>query len=290
MVADHTDVEFLSAGGQLRLHAEVRGPEEAPLTVLCLHGLTRNSADFRSLAQHLSTRYRVIAADQRGRGTSEWDPDPANYHPGVYALDMFALLDALGVDRVAVIGTSLGGLMAILMGASQPARFRGIVLNDIGPEIPIEGLGRLRDALNDRSPATTWAEAAAQCKHLNQIAFPDYGDEQWEAFARRTYVEGPAGHPVAAFDPGILSALNAADLSVVQTNFWGLWPALASIPLLAIRGALSDILSSDILHAMGAAHPDFTALTLPNRGHAPMLDEPAAVQAIDEFLTRLETL
>jgi pimeloyl-ACP methyl ester carboxylesterase len=289
MGSDHTDVEFLSADGKLRLHAEVRGPEDAPLTVLCLHGLTRNAADFGFLAQHLSARYRVIAADQRGRRKSQWDPDPGNYNPGVYAADMFALLDALGVDRFAVIGTSMGGLMAMLMAASQPARLRGIVLNDIGPEIPVLGLQRLRDALNDRAPATTWADAATQCKHLNQLAFPDYGDEQWQAFARRTYVEDAAGHPVAAFDPDILKALNAADLSTVQTDLWSMWPRLETIPLLAIRGALSDILTADLLDAMGAAHADFTALTLPDRGHAPMLDEPPAVQAIDAFLQRLET-
>jgi pimeloyl-ACP methyl ester carboxylesterase len=290
MGADHTDFEFRSAGSNLRLHAQVWGPPDAALTVLCLHGLTRNAADFGFIARRLSARYRVIAADQRGRGKSEWDPDPSNYHPGTYVADTFALLDELGVDRFAVIGTSLGGLMAILMGASQPARIRGMVLNDIGPEIPVLGLQQLRDALNARAPSTTWAEAALQSKRLNETAFPDYDDEQWEAFARRTYVEDSSGHPIAAFDPGILKALNATDLTAVQTNFWPLWKHLESIPLLAIRGALSDIISPEILDAMGAEHADFTALTVPNRGHAPMLDEPPAVQAIDAFLKKLETM
>jgi pimeloyl-ACP methyl ester carboxylesterase len=290
MDADHTDLEFLSAGGNLRLHAQVWGPPDASLTVLCLHGLTRNAADFGFVARHLSARYRVIAADQRGRGKSEWDPDPKNYHPETYVADTFALLDGLGIDRVAVIGTSLGGLMAILMGASQPARLRGMVLNDIGPEIPVLGLSQLRDALNARAPSATWAEAAMQSKRLNEMAFPDYDDAQWEAFARRTYVEDSEGRPVAAFDPGILEALNATDLAAVQTNFWPLWKRLESIPLLAIRGALSDIISAEVLDAMGAEHTDFTALTVPNRGHAPMLDEPPALQAIDAFLKKLETL
>jgi pimeloyl-ACP methyl ester carboxylesterase len=289
MGANHTDVEFRSADGTLRLHAEVRGPKDAPLTVLCLHGLTRNAADFGFLALHLSSRYRVIAADQRGRRKSEWDPDPSNYQPATYAGDMFALLDGLGVDRVVVIGTSMGGLMAMLMGAAQPTRLVGMVLNDIGPEIPASGLRRLRDALNQRSPAVTWAEAAAQSERLNKVAFPDYGEADWQAFARRTYVEDAAGHPVAAFDPNILKGLNETDLTAVTANLWPLWKHLGSIPILTIRGALSDIISTDILAAMGAAHPNFTALTLPNRGHAPMLDEPPAVHAIDAFLQKLET-
>ena len=287
--ARQTDVEFRSADGSLRLHGEVRGPDDASLTVLCLHGLTRNGGDFGFLAQHLSARYRVITADQRGRGKSQWDSDPANYHPGTYVADMFALLDGLGIDRVALIGTSMGGLMAMIMGASQPARLRGIVLNDIGPEILVSGLKRLRRSLNDRAPATTWAEATQQAKRINEIAFPDYVDADWEAFARRTYVEDASGRPVAAFDPAILKGLNEADLTAVPQNLWSLWKQLGSIPILAIRGALSDIISPQVLDAMAAEHPNLTAITIANRGHAPMLDEPAAMAAIDAFLKRLET-
>ena len=287
--AKQTDVDFRSADGSLRLHGEVRGPDDASLTVLCLHGLTRNGGDFGFLAQHLSTRYRIVTADQRGRGKSQWDSDPANYHPGTYVADMFALLDGLAIDRVALIGTSMGGLMAMIMGASQPARLRGIVLNDIGPEILVSGLKRLRRSLNDRAPATTWAEATEQAKRINEIAFPDYLDADWEAFARRTYVEDASARPVAAFDPAILKGLNEADLTAVPQNLWSLWKQLGSIPILAIRGALSDIISPQVLDAMAAEHPNLTAISIANRGHAPMLDEPAAVAAIDAFLKRLET-
>jgi len=287
--AKQTDVDFRSADGSLRLHAEVRGPEDASLTVLCLHGLTRNDADFGFLAQHLSARHRVITADQRGRGKSQWDPDPANYHPGTYMADMFALLDRLALDRVVLIGTSMGGLMAMIMGASQPARLRGIVLNDIGPEVPVAGLKRLRRSLSDRAPAATWAEAAQQARRINEIAFPDYVDTDWEAFARRTYVEDASARPAAAFDPVILKGLNETDLTALPPNLWSLWQQLGSIPILAIRGALSDIMSPEILDAMAAQHPNLTAVTIANRGHAPMLDEPAAVTAIDAFLQGLET-
>jgi pimeloyl-ACP methyl ester carboxylesterase len=287
--AKRTDVDFRTADGSLRLHVEVRGPEDASLTVLCLHGLTRNGADFGHLAQHLSARYRVITADQRGRGRSQWDPDPANYHPGTYVGDMFGLLDRLAIHRVVLIGTSMGGLMAMIMGASQTARLRGIVLNDIGPEVPVSGLRRLRRSLNERAPAATWAEAAQRAKRINEIAFPDYVDADWEAFARRTYVEDASARPVAAFDPAILKGLNETDLTAVSPNLWSLWKQLGSIPMLAIRGALSDIISPQIMAAMAAQHPNLTTITIANRGHAPMLDEPAAVAAIDAFLQRMET-
>jgi pimeloyl-ACP methyl ester carboxylesterase len=289
VAAKQTDVDFRSADGRLRLHAEVRGPEGAPLTVLCLHGLTRNGADFEFLAGHLSARYRVITADQRGRGKSQWDPDPANYRPGTYAGDMFALLDHLAIERVVPIGTSMGGIMAMIMGASQPVRLRGMVLNDIGPEVLPSGLQRLRSSLSDRAPAANWAEAAAQAKRINQIAFPDYLDADWEAFARRTYVEDASARPVAAFDPGILKGLNETDPTAVPPDLWSHWKRLESIPILAIRGALSDIISPEIQGAMAARHPHLTPITIANRGHAPMLDEPAAVAAIDAFLKGLET-
>jgi pimeloyl-ACP methyl ester carboxylesterase len=290
MTAHRTDVSFSSSSGNLRLHAEVQGPENAPLTVLCLHGLTRNVADFAFLAAHLSVRYRVITADQRGRGKSQWDPRTVNYRPVTYVADMFALLDHLAIDRVVVIGTSMGGIMAIIMGATQPARLQGIVLNDIGPEVSVSGLWRLRNSLNDRIPATTWAEASLQAKRLNEIAFPDYGEADWDAFARRIYVEDPSGRPVAAFDPAILEGLNQTDLSAVPPNLWLQWQQLKSIPILAIRGALSDMISAEILASMAAQHPSLQAVTIANRGHAPMLDEPAAVAAINEFLQRLETI
>jgi pimeloyl-ACP methyl ester carboxylesterase len=271
MAAPRTDIGFASTGGNLRLHAQIQGPKNAPLSVLCLHGLTRNVADFCFIAEHLSARYRVIAADQRGRGKSEWDPQTAHYRPTTYVADMFGLLDHLAIERVAVIGTSMGGIMAMLMGAMQPARLAGIVLNDIGPEVPAAGLARLRRSLNDRTPASTWAEASIQARRLNGPAFPEYGVTDWEAFARRTYM-----------------GLNATDPSAVPPDLWAAWRQLQAIPMLAIRGALSDILSADTMVSMGARHPNLTALTLANRGHAPMLDEPAAVAAIDEFLRRLE--
>jgi pimeloyl-ACP methyl ester carboxylesterase len=283
----HTPVHFRSADGTLELYAEDSGSSDARLSVLCMHGLTRNSRDFGALVDHLSTRYRMVNVDQRGRGRSQWDANASNYQPAVYAQDMFTLLDHLRIDRAVLVGTSMGGIIAMAMAAMQPHRIRGIVLNDIGPEVPNEGLKRLRDSLVAPTQIASWADAARQAQRVNGLAFPDFGAEDWLAFARRTFTEDESGRPTAAYDRAILNGLINADLSVVPANLWSLWALLGPIPLLAIRGGLSDILSAEILGRMTASHPRITAVTLANRGHAPMLDEPLAVAAIDKFLDSL---
>lgn len=288
MTTMRTPIEFPSADATLRLHAETCGSADARLTVLCLHGLTRNGADFGALAEHLSARYRVITADQRGRGKSQWDPNPANYRPATYVNDMFQLLDRLQIARVVLIGTSMGGIVSMIMAATQPARVQAIVLNDIGPEVPNSGLRRLRDSLNAPAPIATWQDAAREAQRVNGHAFPDYGPTDWETFARRTYAEDPSGRPIRAYDPGVLNGLNKTDLSAVPANLWSQWAQLGSIPTLAIRGELSDILSADTLTSMAAQHPRLVTVTVPGRGHAPMLDEPATVSAIDTFLDGVE--
>jgi pimeloyl-ACP methyl ester carboxylesterase len=282
-----TPIEFPSADGTLRLHAEIWGRDNAPLTLLCLHGLTRNGADFGALAQRLAARYRVITADQRGRGRSPWDANPANYQPAIYVNDMFRLLDQLRIPRVVLIGTSLGGIMSLIMAAAQPARVHALVLNDIGPEVPNSGLRRLRESLSAPAHIETWADAAAQAQRVNRLAFPDYGAADWLAFARRTYTDNGADHPVPAYDPNILKGLNEADLTAVPSNLWSLWDTLGSLPTLAIRGELSDILTAEVFAHMAARRPSIITVNIPNRGHAPMLDEPAAVAALEDFLSHL---
>jgi len=285
----HSTVTYESADGGLTLHAEQFGADGAPLTLLCLHGLTRNGRDFESLVAHLSGRYRIITADQRGRGLSAWDPDSAHYQVPVYAKDMVHLLDRLEIEQVVLIGTSMGGIISMVLGATLLGRVRGIVLNDIGPEVPATGLTRLRQSLSMRADVRTWTDAADQARRVNGQAFPDYADAQWLAFARRIYRDDGSGRPVLDYDPAILAGLTQpADSNAVAPTLWPLWTQLHSIPMLVIRGELSDILSAEILERMAATHPHLTALTLPHRGHAPMLDEPAAVAAIDTFLQELE--
>lgn len=285
----YTDLRYPSADGRLTLYArDYAGPAgyDGP-PVLCLHGLTRNSADFGALADHLSATYRVIVPDQRGRGLSDNDPEAMNYQPGIYVQDMFALLDRLDVARCGVIGTSMGGIMGMVMGMLAPQRLIGLVLNDVGPELDPAGLARIAaytgkgGAAKDWA-AQDWAEAAERCRATNAQAFPDYGEADWLAFAHRTYRDTPAG-PVPAYDPDIAKPFAAAE-GAAPPDMWAIWDKLQGLPILAIRGGLSDLLAAKTLTQMQARHTDMTALTVAHRGHAPMLDEPEAVAAIDAFL------
>ncbi|MGZ3304488.1 MAG: alpha/beta fold hydrolase [Asticcacaulis sp.] len=283
------DVAYRSGDGRLDLYARDYGePSAGAMTVLCLHGLTRNSADFEFIAARLSGRYRVVAADQRGRGRSQTDPEPVNYALPVYVQDMFALLDHLRIGRCCVIGTSMGGLMAMIMASLARERIIGAVLNDIGPRIEMTGLARIASYTGKTRPAANWAEAAENARLINEIAFPDYGADDWMAFARRLYREDENGAPVLAYDPAISRGLEAgSEAPVAPPDLWPLWDTLDGLPMLAIRGALSDLLSADTLDEMKQRHAGLETLTVANRGHAPMLDEPPAVAAIDAFLGRL---
>ncbi|MDC7684616.1 alpha/beta hydrolase [Asticcacaulis sp. BYS171W] len=280
----YKDVFYLSADKALTLYARDYNPSGGD-PVLCLHGLTRNSADFQWLAAHLSTEHRVIVADQRGRGRSNWDSEKARYNLLVYAQDMVALLDHLNLPQVTIIGTSMGGLIAMLMAGWVPQRIKAIVLNDVGPKLSPEGLARIRGYVGKGKPITSWLEAAAATQTINAEAFPDYGADDWMAFARRTFTEID-GVPVPAYDPAIAEGMAPGSEAVAPPELWDLWGKLSAIPILAIRGGRSDLLSAETLQRMSDAHPNFTAVTIANRGHAPMLDEPEAVTAIDAFLTK----
>ena len=261
-------------------------PGKAPPHLLCMHGLTRNSADFEGLVDQLEGRYPVLAVDQRGRGQSAWDPEPARYQVPVYAEDMFTLLERQGITSTVLIGTSMGGLIALQMLAMPPDLVKGIVLNDIGAVIEADGLARIQGYMGKPpAPVTTWEQAARQTRAVNGLAFPDYTDEDWLRFARRLYRENDAGHPVIAFDPAIAPAPASGEVQAV--DMWAFYDSLPDIPLLIIRGALSDLLSAECVAGMVRRKRRAAAVTIPNRGHAPALDEPEAVSAIAEFLAGL---
>ena len=293
-MASYSDVYYPSAAvpddsGRLTLYARDYGaPFEGAMPVLCLHGLTRNSADFEWIAAHLSKRYRVIAADMRGRGLSQWDPAPLRYNPGVYVQDMLSLLDHLGIQRTVAIGTSMGGLMIMVMGLAARDRLIGAVINDVGPDIEAAGLARIASYTGKTAPVATWGDAARTAQVINEVAFPDYVADDWMAFARRLFIEKD-GVPVPAYDPAIANGLKPqSDAPVAPPDLWPMWDALQGLPMLAIRGALSDLLSPATLDKMAERHDGLTRVTVPHRGHAPMLDEPEAVAAIDAFLAGLQ--
>jgi pimeloyl-ACP methyl ester carboxylesterase len=267
----------------LRLYSRVYASAAADAAVvLCLHGLMRNSRDFGELAAHLAARHRVIVPDMRGRGLSARDPNFNNYQIPVYLQDVLTLLAGLGAARVTIIGTSMGGLMAMLLAATQPKLVSRIVLNDVGPEVDPRGLERIRGYAGRAAPVRSWAEAAAQVRADYGAAWPDLSDARWDEIARLSYRANAQGVPEVDADPLIREPLR--DTSRAAPDLWPLWGALARVPILAIRGAHSDVLSAATLQRMQRGKPDLEVLTVANRGHAPLLDEPECVPAIDRLL------
>jgi pimeloyl-ACP methyl ester carboxylesterase len=279
------DIYYTSTDGLALYARDYPGPADARLNVLCLPGLTRNSRDFANLAAALSTTYRVICPDQRGRGRSAYDPDPSRYQPLTYVADMWALLDHLQIHKVAIIGTSLGGIMAMVMAATRPDRIVGAVLNDIGPEIDPAGLARIQSYVGKMAPPATWADAVAQTKALNAAIFPHMDEAHWESFTRALYREGPDGRPVLDYDPAI--SRNVDSGNAAPPDMWPLFDTLKATPLVVIRGGTSDILSAATMAQMRARHPQLVTVEVPGVGHAPMLDEPEARDAIIGFLKSL---
>ncbi len=285
-MSGYEDIYYPSADG-LRLYARDYPHATAGHVVLCLHGLTRNSQDFEHIASVLNANFRVVVPDQRGRGHSAYDPNPANYRPGTYVEDMFTLLDHLGINRAILLGTSMGGLMAMLINAARPAAVEAVILNDIGPEVDPAGLARIQARVGKSPPVSSWEEAVRQNREAQGPAFPDFSDDSWRQFTRALYREDEHGVPRLAYDPAISQPMTQSDAAAVPADLWSVFEKLADQPLLLVRGALSDILSSACTAEMQRRHPGMRLVELTNRGHAPILDEPEAERAITGFLSDL---
>ncbi|GAB5413819.1 MAG: alpha/beta hydrolase [Congregibacter sp.] len=286
---EHFEDYFYQSRDGLRLYArDYPGPENSELLpVLCMHGLTRNSADFAFIADHMAKTRRVISVDQRGRGRSEYDPVIENYTPATYVGDMFTLLDLLALDRLILMGTSMGGLMSMLMVSMQPGRFAAAVINDIGPDLDPRGLDRIKSYVGKGHDVRTWPDAVAQTREINEVAFPNYSDEEWLRFTRGLYRERD-GIPQLAYDPALAKPMLDPDSEAVPPDLWPLFENLGKLPLLVVRGALSDILAMDCVEKMQALAEEMRFINVQDRGHAPMLDEPEVVDAIDQFLSEVD--
>lgn len=261
------------------------GPEERNGCVLMMHGLTRNSKDFEVLAEKLSASYRVLVADQRGRGKSEWDSQPERYAIPTYVGDMFALLEAAGEKQVAAVGTSMGGLMAMVMNAASPGVFSHVVLNDIGPELSKVGLDRISSYVGQGGPISTWEEAVAYNRSINGVAFPTLRDDQWETFTRQLFSERD-GAPYLDYDPAISQAVRADDGSAVPPDLWPVFQLLNTQPLMLVRGAISDLLDNEIKDRMIVEVPSLEYVEVPDVGHAPMLIDESVTTVIEQFIGR----
>lgn len=269
----------------LRLFYHDFAPERPGTPVICLPGLTRNSRDFDELAVHLSAARRVLTPDLRGRGFSDHDPEWRNYHPGTYVKDVWTLLDLLSIDKIIVIGTSLGGLIAMGMASQNANRLAGVVMNDIGPEVAAEGLARIQAYTGKLPPVANWDEARAQTRQIYGAWLPGLSDAEWDKMTWRAYRAGADGVPVQDIDRNIGRAVREVGPQVGDP--WTLFDALRDTPTLLLHGVLSDILSPEIIRKMRARKPDLRVVDVPGRGHVPLLNERECIKAIDAFVAEL---
>ncbi len=250
------------------------------LPVLCLAGLTRSMADFDYLAPHLQG-VRLIRMDYRGRGASQHAADPLTYTIPTEARDALDLLDHLGVERAAIIGTSRGGLIAMALAVMAHGRLRGVCLNDIGPEIPAAGLGRIMEYLGRKPKFKTRAEMAAALPALLP-GFANVPPDRWLREAENQTVETETGLDIP-YDPRLRDAVAAAAMQDTP-DLWPMFDALDDLPLALIRGANSDLLSRETADEMHRRRPDMLFAEVPDRGHAPFLDEPEALAVIRTWI------
>lgn len=285
-MAAYQDLYWWSKDG-LRLHARDYPGDPAALPVLCMPGLTRNARDYAALAERLCGARRVIAIEFRGRGESAYAKDPMSYGPLTYAQDVAALIDEAGIGRFVSIGTSLGGIVTMLLAAMLPGRIAGAVLNDVGPEIDADGLARIRSYVGKPSVFPTWMHAARALAESNADVYPAWPIEAWLAMAKRLYRLNSAGRIVLDYDLKIAEPFRVPGAEA-GPDMWRALAALGDVPVLVVRGGTSDILSEATAARMIETTPGAALLTVPGIGHAPTLDEAGVDDAILRLLAQAD--
>jgi pimeloyl-ACP methyl ester carboxylesterase len=266
----------------LRLHyRDYPGAADKP-PLLCLPGLTRNSRDFAEFAERYSPRFRVLALEFRGRGGSDYDPLPARYTPLTYAGDVIELLDQLGIGAAIFVGTSLGGLVTMTIAAMAPRYIAAAILNDIGPDVNLSGIERIKSYVGKNIRFAIWDEAADSIAANLGGAFDRFTHEDWVRMAKRNCRE-ENGQIRFDYDMAIALPFNSGG-ETPEVDLWPLFAAVASKPLLVIRGEQSDLLTAETAARMQAAAPEMKLALVPGVGHAPELNEAEAVAGIDAFL------
>lgn len=259
--------------------------EGSGLPLLALAGLTRDSRDFDYLARHLPAQVRLIRLDSRGRGASDWT-GPETYNVGQEARDALALLDHLGIDRAAIIGSSRGGLLGLVIAATARDRLSGLCMNDVGPVVERDGLMRIGTYIGVEPAVPTLDEVADRM----QAAMPGFDHVpplRWHEETVRHYVQHD-GHVGLTYDPALRAAFDQA-MSAPLPELWPLFEACAGLPLALIRGASSDVLARSTAEEMRRRRPDMVFAEIADRGHIPFLDEPAAVAAVQTWLEAVRT-
>ncbi len=265
---------FITAPDGLRLHVCCYGRRRGRRPVVCLPGLTRSTVDFDPLAVAIANDpdrpRQVLAVDYRGRGQSEYDPNTGNYTIAVELADLLAVLTALEVDPAVFVGTSRGGILAMLLATVRPAAIAGVVLNDIGPVIETKGLMRIKSYVGQLPQPRSFEEGAELLRRLFSAQFPRLDQDEWVAFARRSFEERD-GTLQPRYDRNLAKMLQSVRPEQPSPTLWKEFDALMGVPVMAIRGANSDLLSAATVEAMRARHPALDSFEVPDEGHAPLL-------------------
>jgi len=278
---------YFTVGDGLRMHyRDYAGAQDKP-PILCLHGLTRNARDWADFAERYSPGHRVLAIDFRGRALSDYDPQPARYNPMTYSADVIGMLDELGIAQAIFVGTSLGGLVTMVIAATAPQRIRASILNDVGPDVDPAGIERILTYVGKDIKFESWDAAAEAIAANYGASFERFTHDDWVRMAKRNCREDN-GEIRFDYDMAIAEPFRTAG-PTPQVDLWPLFQALGQKPLLVVRGARSDLLTAETAARMQFAAPRMKLALVPGVGHAPELNEPEAVEAIDEFLSHLDS-
>jgi pimeloyl-ACP methyl ester carboxylesterase len=279
---------FITAQNGLKLHVRAYGASAtSALPVVCLPGLARTGADFHRLASALADDARhprsVLALDYRGRGLSDYDNNPDNYSLPVELADVLSVLTAFEIGKAVIVGTSRGGLLAMLLGSARMAALAGVVLNDIGPVLEPLGLARIKSYVGRLPQPKSFEEATEVLRQLFSPQFPALSADDWMELAQRTFRD-QGGRIIPDYDPKLAHALRDVDIERPPPNLWQQFDSLADVPMLIIRGANSDLLSPATFEAMRARRLQCETLVVPDQGHAPLLTDDETISRISAFV------
>ncbi|HYN46364.1 MAG TPA: alpha/beta hydrolase [Allosphingosinicella sp.] len=277
---------YWSSSDGLKLHYRDYAGDASRPPILCIPGLTRNARDFEGVAERLAGDWRLICVELRGRGESAYAKDSASYAPKTYLQDIEALIAALELDRFILFGTSLGGLITMLLAASGKERIAAALLNDIGPVVETSGLEHIRGYVGRSRDWPTWLHAARFLAEAQGDRYPDWEIDQWLVYAKRLCKLTSNGRIVFDYDMRIAEPFKAPG-GEAGFDLWPVFRALDGIPSLIVHGEISDLLSAATVAKMKAEVPSMESVTVPRVGHAPTLDEPEAQVAIDALLKRV---
>jgi pimeloyl-ACP methyl ester carboxylesterase len=278
----YEDIFWWSADG-VRLHARDYPGDTSKPPLICMPGLTRNARDFEPLVIGLNGALRMICVELRGRGESGYAKDPMTYVPLTYWQDVERLIAEQGLTRFSLVGTSLGGIVSMMLAAAGEGRIETVILNDIGPVIEADGLARVRALVARTGSWPTWMHAARALADSNRDIYPHFGSVEWLAMAKRLYKLNANGRIVQDYDPRIAEPFRLPG-NDTPADLWSTFDHLKTVPTLIVRGGVSDILSAATLDAMCARLDHGQAVTVADVGHVPLLDEPEVLTVIRAML------